>query len=270
MTSIARPLRTLRWAGQLSLLLLLVAFLMSHASAHSLRDDEAWLAWAIYYDPTQVTGQRWQIYAPMDALRFVRDDVVQAWERLRAAPLPTQAVGMLLNGWALLAGDSEIALRLPLVWGSLLLLALALRLFSRHGWRQRWSALVPLGLLALIVWRLTQPAPDWRGFIAGIAEQRASDQAAFVAWEPHSPIAYYDRRTPLRVGVSVDVGWRAFSADEFADLVARFDTYTDLWLLIDGREALVQVLQGLLNADRSLSQVHAGRMASLTVYRYQR
>lgn len=258
------------WAARLMALLALFALLLSYARAHSLRDGEAWLAWAIHYDPTDVTGQRWQINTLTEALRFVRDDVAQAWERLRGAPPFTWLGGMLLNGWALLAGDSEVAMRLPLVWAGVLAIALALRLLTHPNKRLRWRAALPAGLAALIGLSLAQPAPAWREIMAALAERRAADQAALVAWEPHSPVAYYDRRTPIRVGVSVDVGWRDFNVDQLADLVARFDTYDQIWLLIDGREALVQALQTLMEADRSLVRTHSERWASFAAYRYQR
>jgi hypothetical protein len=259
-----------RWALGLLALGLFAALLLNRAHAHSLRPDEAWLAWAIYYDPTEITGQRWQIDTLGDALRFIRDDVAQAWERLSAAPLPARLSGMLLNGWSLLAGESEVALRLPLVWAALLLGALGLRVVLAARWARRLMALVPLGMAALIALPLAAPTEDWRGFVAAVAERRAADQAAFVAWEPHSVIAYYDRRTPIRVGVSVDVGWRAFPPDELADLVARFDTYDQIWLLIDGRAELSQALFDLLDADRSLLWTHRERLAGFVAYRFQR
>lgn len=257
-----------RWALGLLALGLFAALLLRAAHAHSLRPDEAWLAWAIHYDPTEITGQRWQIDTLGEALRFVRDDVAQAWERLSAAPLPVRLSGMLLNGWALLAGEDEIALRLPLIWGALLLCAVGVRL----AWRGvlRVGALIPLALAALMSAPLTQPTPDWRGFIAQVAERRAADQAAFIAWEPHSVIAYYDRRTPIRVGVHVDVGWRPFSPDELADLVVRFDTYDQIWLLIDGRDDLTQTLFDVLDADRSLLWTYRERFEGFVAYRFQR
>lgn len=259
-----------RWALGLLALGVLAALLLRVAHAHSLRPDEAWLAWAIHYDPTEITGQRWQIDTPTDALRFFRDDMAQAWERLRAAPVPARLSGMLLNGWVLLAGESEIALRLPLVWAALLLGAVGLRGLLAARWARRLMGLAPLGLAVLVAVPLTTPTEDWRGFIAAVAERRAADQAAFVAWEPHSVIAYYDRRTPIRVGVSVDVGWRPFSPDELADLVPRFDTYDQIWLLIDGREDVAQALFDLLDADRSLLWTYRERLAGFTAYRFQR
>ncbi len=257
-----------RWG--LAALIVLGALLLSSARVHSLRPDEAWLAWALHYDPTEITGQRWQIDTVGDALRFARDDVAQAWVRLSTAPPPARASGMLLNGWALLAGDSEAALRLPLVWAALVLSALGLRGLWAARWTRRLMALVPLALAGGIGLWLAQPAPDWRGFIAAVAAQRAADQAAFIAWEPHSVIAYYDRRTPIRVGVSVDVGWRDFSPDELADLVARFDDYETIWLLIDGRAELTQALFEGLDADRSLLWTYREQLAGFVAYRFQR
>ncbi len=257
-----------RWG--LAALIVFSALLLSSARSHSLRPDEAWLAWAIHYDPTEITGQRWQIDTLGSALRFTRDDVAQAWQRLSAAPLLTRAGGMLLNGWALLTGESEIALRLPLVWMALLLSVLGLRGLWAARWTWRLMALVSLALSGGVGLWLAQPTPDWRGFIAAVAERRTADQAAFVAWEPHSVIAYYDRRTPIRVGISVDVGWRAFSLDELADLVTRFDTYDQIWVLIDGRAELSQALIELLDADRSLLWTYRERLAGFVAYRFQR
>ncbi len=257
-------------AALLAALAFVFALLLGSARAHSLRPDEAWLAWAIHYDPTDITGQRWQIATLGEALRFVRDDVAQAWARLSAAALPARASGMLLNGWALLAGESEIALRLPLLWAALLLGAVGLRLARRGRGARRAGALIPLALAALIGLPLTQPTPDWRGFIAAVAERRAADQAAFIAWEPHSVVAYYNRHTPIRVGVSVDVGWRAFSPEELADLVARFDTYNQIWLLIDGHDERLQTLFDLLDADRSLLWTYRERFEGFVAYRFQR
>jgi hypothetical protein len=270
MTITARRPDARRWALGLLALGLFAALLLRVAHAHSLRPDEAWLAWAIHYDPTDINGQRWQIDTLGDALRFVRDDVAQAWARLSAAALPARAGGMLLNGWALLAGESEIALRLPWVWAALLLGTVGLRGLFAARWARRRLALVPLALAALIGLPFTPPTPDWRGFIAAVAERRAADQAAFIVWEPHSVIAYYDRRTPIRVGVSVDVGWRAFSPEELADLVARFDTYDVIWLLIDGRDDLAQALVAQLDADRSLLWTYRERLDSFVAYRFQR
>ena len=269
MPTTARP-PSRRWVVQLGMLVGAFAWLLSSASAHSLRPEEAWWAWAIQYDPVEVSGQRAQVDGPTALLRFVRDDAAQAQERLSDAPLPAQALGLTFNVWALLAGDSEIALRLPRVWSALGLTALGLRLLSARRQAQRWPALPLLVLAALLGWSLAQPAPDWRGFAAAAAEQRAADQAAFIAWSADSPIAYYNRRTPIRRGVSLDVGWRAYAKAELADLAARLEAYDVVWVLVDGRGDLVQTLAALLAADASRALTYREQLADFTAYRWQR
>jgi hypothetical protein len=200
----------------------------------------------------------------------VRDDAAQAWERLSSAPLSVQVLGWALNSWALLVGDSEIALRLPRVWAALGLTALSLHLLSARRWTRRMLGLTALALSALIGRGLIQPAPDWRRFTAAVAEQRAADQAAFVAWSADSSIAYYNRRTPIRRGVSLDVGWRSYNNAELADLVARLEAYDVVWLLIDDRNDLTQTLAALLAADASRALTHREQLADFTAYRWQR
>ncbi len=264
-TTTARPLSR-GWALRLLVLGGAFTLLLHSAGAHSLRAEEAWWAWAVHYDPVEVTGQRAQVDSLRALLRFVRDDAAQAWERLSGAPLSVQALGWALNGWALLVGDSEIALRLPRVWGALGLLALGTRLL----WTRRALGLPLLLLTALLGWGLMQPAPDWRGFTAAVAQQRAADQAAFVAWSADTPIAYYNRRTPIRRGVSLDVGWRAYTKAELADLAARLEAYDVVWVLVDGRSGLVQTLAALLAADASRALTYREQLADFTAYRWQR
>jgi hypothetical protein len=59
-TTTAKPLSR-GWALRLLVLGGAFTLLLHSAGAHSLRVEEAWWAWAIHYDPVEVTGQRAQV-----------------------------------------------------------------------------------------------------------------------------------------------------------------------------------------------------------------
>lgn len=154
--------------------------------------------------------------------------------------------GRVLGGWrwgllvAVLATALLIALRLvsqllPQTAGLALILWAGALL--THNLRGRSAALlisvVGLGLIGLLVHTLPPPEPDldWQGAVSAWVAARPADEPALIAFADDSPLAYYDRLTPVRYGIHFDIGWRDFSADEMGALVARLDGSAAIWML---------------------------------------
>jgi hypothetical protein len=313
-----------RWRW-LAVAVLLVCFGISVAflQADSLTPAEAKTAWAIYYNPTEQTGQLASIQSPRGVLGFLRDDTVSALRNLRDARLSPLYI-MLLNTWSLIMGESELALRVvSALWGMVALasvfawgrvyrvewlgvlvaalvgtsapflnasrqatdtmqfLALTLlmtlmieRFAQRPSWKRGvlllfMTALAlltnPIALIVLVVQvgllvlrrvnrhplfeRLapfvlvialgvvlgrnlsSEPNVAWRDLVANAAATRSSEEPALIAFSDDSPLAYYNRLTPLVKGISLDIGWRDFTQAEITALVATLENNLSIWLI---------------------------------------
>ncbi len=86
--------------------------------------------------------------------------------------------------------------------------------------------------LLLSLWTVWN-RPDWTGLIADIHSGRDLTQPILLAYSPQHPLAYYDQfeESRLREGITLDIGWRDFSAAELHDLLSGLDEISTLWLV---------------------------------------
>src|SRR5688572_22137989 len=105
------------WANILvvALLISLFGLVLSGIERDSFWLDEGWTAWTIRDEPRDVDSWR-------DAIRFIRASTLTTFERVRADVHPPLYF-ILLDGWSLLAGESQFALRLPSALMGILALA---------------------------------------------------------------------------------------------------------------------------------------------------
>lgn len=137
-----------RWL-LLALLLLVAAIALVIASRMSINTADAHLIWQIYpHDwPNLDAGAS-------AAVRSVLGDFQQVWER-RTEIWPLYP--MLLNAWALVFGESQLALRLPNILSGLLALAALAHLLKNTPYRLIW-----LTLVAALFGSLADAAPGTR------------------------------------------------------------------------------------------------------------
>src|SRR5215510_4982778 len=98
-----------------TLLIILFGLVLSGIERDSFWLDEGWTAWTIRDEVRDIDSWR-------DAIRFIRDSVFTTFERVRSDVHPPLYF-LLLDGWSLVAGDSQFALRLPSVLMGILALA---------------------------------------------------------------------------------------------------------------------------------------------------
>src|SRR5688572_14329457 len=99
--------------------------------------DEGWTAWTIRDEPRDIDSWR-------DAIRFVRASIFTTFERVRSDVHPPLYF-LLLDGWSLVAGESQFALRLPSVFMGTLALAGMYAVAAQ--WFNRQTALIAVLLL---------------------------------------------------------------------------------------------------------------------------
>lgn len=133
-----------RWLFLAVLVVLTGVGLALHSlQQESLWFDEAWTAWAIYYDPTAVSGQRDNINTAREITAFLRDDTLSALANIARDDVHPPFYYLLLNTWSLVMGESEFALRVvSVLWG-----ALAIAGVIAWGRRFHWRA----GIIAGVV-----------------------------------------------------------------------------------------------------------------------
>ncbi|MCA9894848.1 MAG: hypothetical protein KC615_17805 [Anaerolineae bacterium] len=136
-----------RWL-LLALLLLVAAIALVIASRMSISAADAHLIWQIYpHDwPNLDAGAS-------AAVRSVLGDFQQVWER-RTEIWPLYP--LLLNAWALVFGESQLALRLPNILSGLLALAALAHLLKNTPYRLIWITLVAA---LLVPWPMLRLGP---------------------------------------------------------------------------------------------------------------
>lgn len=154
--------------------------------------------------------------APREALRALRANVSQMLDRAAALPLAGQVQAFALDGWGAAAGETIFAARL--LWKLPLLVAVALgmrilRRLPRRGWLAVQMALLGAGLALTVA---APPPPPWSTALHTLNAQRTPFAPLIIAYPDDHPLAYYDRQpaTHFRHGITLDLGWRAFSDAE--------------------------------------------------------
>lgn len=214
-----------------TLLALLVGFgvLLFGSQQASLWHDEAWSAWTVHDNAPEPDGLR-------ETIRLVRDSVANTIQRVRNDDVHPPLYYLLLDGWTLIFGESELMLRLPSVLAALLTLActfaigkrlldapsgllallwlLPLGSFVYYAREARMYApllaLTTLAVLAYLHW--SQRRTWWRGLLLGICGALLlwthylgvlviavlSVHGAFFGATAHQPIDAEAKRPPRR------------------------------------------------------------------------
>lgn len=143
-----------RWlALTVAVLVFSFGIVLTHLQRESLWFDEAWTAWAIYYNPTEITGQRNSIQSPREILAFLRDDTLNAFNNVRRDDVHPPLYYLLLNTWSLVMGESVFALRVySALWGMLALAGVVAWGKSIANWRVGIVAGLLLGVSAFFLY----------------------------------------------------------------------------------------------------------------------
>lgn len=294
-------------------------------SRASLTSEEAHTAWLIHHDPVQVTGQHVNPMTPRETLGLLRDDLQSVVMRARQESAVMFVYALVLNLWALLVGESVLALRVFSVlamllavsgwtaWGRALAggrLALAtggmtaliglLMLISVRitplalvvallAWvaaltcyvLRRWSSRagrVSAGLMGglllvisagvILTGKQAFTMVNWRETIAQVAAARSSDEPALIAFATDSPTAYYNRSTPIRKGISLDIGWRPVSTATITDLVQRLSASDAIWLIAPLNDATTQQALAALDVAGFTIRTYQVQAGDMIFYRF--
>jgi uncharacterized membrane protein len=110
----------------------------------------------------------------------------------------------------------------------------ALSLRAITSWLPFNQLVITLVVLGLAYLQLTQyqwiPKSDWRGTVAWVAQVRLSSEPGLVSYLDSSAVAYYNRQTPFRRGINLDMGWRVHSVDEIQAMAQSLFNSPTLWL----------------------------------------
>jgi hypothetical protein len=121
----------------------------------------------------------------------------------------------------------------------MLLLAVAIDRIRSVGTAKMLSASIKFFFIVLISY--TQLAtydtyfpakPRWREAVIQAAATRTPLEPAIIHIDPHSPVAYYDRFYPVADGISIDIGWRWFTAAETRTTAAYLDNNESVWAIL--------------------------------------
>lgn len=160
-----------------------------------------------------------------DALDNVRD----TWSRAQDARLPAIAYPPLALGMMLL-GDHEISLRLPLMLGAMLALALFVRVAERRLGARWMLTLTLMSALGAILF--TAPPPyDWRNALCKATEARQPLDASLIALPTTHVSAYYLRQCGFVRGINIHLS-DAITDETLADYRERLARVDAVWLLM--------------------------------------
>lgn len=187
--------------------------------------------------------------APREALRALRTNISLMLARSAAEPLPLRPAYAVLDVWALLVGESILALRALAGLGLVLLAAATLR-----GWRRPLSSAGGgvLIALALVAWLWLRPtAPNWQAALHTLNAERGATTPLVTVYPPTHPLAYYDRQpgTHFRHGLALDLGWRAQTDADWERVAGVLRDAADMWWILPSDTADT-LLTALANTHR--------------------
>ncbi|MBC8100157.1 MAG: hypothetical protein H7Y11_11995 [Armatimonadetes bacterium] len=174
---------------------------------------------------------------------------------LQARILPVYPA--LLEGWTLLIGESLAAMRM--LNGLLLALSAACGIWLLK--RRRWRVVgigIGVGVAAVLLLQITAPRPPWEAALAAL--NRDPLHPLVIAAAPDSIAGYHATRTPLNMGVHINVGWRVFSPAELDTIIQRVQIGgAPIWVLMPRHHPQLSVVLDSLNARRmQIIQVEIG------------
>jgi hypothetical protein len=99
---------------------------------------------------------------------------------------------------------------------------------------------------------LLERKPAWIGAIDRLNDSRQPSEPALTILPPPSALAHYDRlpQTHIRQGISVDLSWREFTAEEIRQIVAAMDDSPSVWLIMPIDDPLTSVVIDAVAATR--------------------
>lgn len=187
------------------------------------RPEAHWL-WVVR-DVTDV-----QPAAPSDVLRGVRTNLSSALDRSGGGVNIPFALA--LEGWSWLTGDSLEALR----WGGILLIGVAAAGVSRVASRRAPAPTRRILAVIFVIFPvliLVQPTDRLTFELRWARDGRTPDQPVITFFSESSPLGYYQHRYNLRAGMGLDLGWRAFSAAELADIASKIQPTGPVFLIAE-------------------------------------
>ncbi|HRF94000.1 MAG TPA: hypothetical protein PLZ51_02335 [Aggregatilineales bacterium] len=91
---------------------------------------------------------------------------------------------------------------------------------------------------------------DWTDIIQTYTVERTLTQPMVIAYSPQHPLAYYDHTEKIAFGrgVTVNIGWRDFSADELAIIAQALPPSDVIWIVAPNGERRTEALAQSLGA----------------------
>ncbi len=107
------------------------------------------------------------------------------------------------------------------------------RLHQRIGIAPLMVGFIVGAVLLWLAYPLLIPAvPDWDQAADAVIRDRHLLEPLVIAVPPDSAAAYTVRETDLNAGITLDLGWRDFSAEEHAALMGKLSTDHAIWLVM--------------------------------------
>ncbi|MDX1991872.1 MAG: hypothetical protein SF029_05760 [bacterium] len=113
---------------------------------------------------------------------------------------------------------------------------------------------IPLTVFAAMIAVLLRPsAPDWQNAIAAVNVERDSTVPALINYPPSHPLAYYDLQlqTRLRHGITLDLGWNAFTEDQLRQVMTAIQGSETVWTMLDTENAQTPRLLELIGESHT-------------------
>jgi hypothetical protein len=147
----------------------------------------------------------------------------------------------------------------------------------RFGGSKRFLSRRRLAILTLFAFFLCcaplampqyRPYPD-AALITDAAHTRQATEPAITLIDPRSRVAYYARARELITGISLDLSWRAFTADEVRGYVAQLADAPSLWIIMpEGSDLTAAAIAASVSSGYSIG--YEAYSDGILIYRFDK